>query len=283
MAATLSSSIGVGRNVGSYRIDRVLGAGGMGVVYLAEDCELHRRVAIKVVDRSREGPDATRLLIEEARVTAALNHPSICGVHAVGQAGDERFIVMEHVEGALLSSVVAARSGLPVETALHYALQITDAVAHAHRHGVTHGDLKTSNIIVAADGTVKILDFGLAVRRAPESASEQTDTTSPPAPQSCAGTVPYMAPELLRGGRVNARSDVWALGVVIFEMLTGLRPFQGRTVYELAASILGDPPQELPPDLPSTLRAAVQRCLCKPPGERFPSARELSAALDDVI
>src|SRR5580765_1598811 len=119
MNPSTTSAIGVGQHVGPYRIDRVLGAGGMGIVYLAEDSELRRKVAIKVVDRSRYGEDATRLLLEEARLTAALNHPSICSVHEVGRLGDERFIVMEHVDGALLSTVIARESGLAVEIALH--------------------------------------------------------------------------------------------------------------------------------------------------------------------
>ena len=283
MNSSTSPVIGVGQDIGPYRIDRVLGAGGMGVVYLAEDRELRRTVAIKVVDRAKHGDEATRLLLEEARVTAALNHPSICGIHEVGRLGDERFIVMEHVDGVLLSSVIARESGLPLEIALHYALQITDAVAHAHKHGITHGDLKATNISVCRDGTVKVLDFGLAVQRGTVRGGDDVETTRPPESGSGAGTVPYMAPELLRGGHADARSDVWALGVVLFEMLTGERPFRGGTVYELAASILGDPPQELPQRLPSSLRSLVRRCLAKAPEDRFPTARELAGALDDLL
>jgi eukaryotic-like serine/threonine-protein kinase len=165
---------------------------------------------------------------------------------------------------------------------MHYALQIADAVAHAHHHGVTHGDLKSSNVIVGRDGAVKILDFGLAVQRGPEPTSALTDTTRPAESGAGSGTVPYMAPELLRGGRADARSDVWALGVLTFEMLTGARPFRGQTVYELAAAIMGDEPLELPQRLPPTLRAAVRRCLSKASAERFATARELLAAFDDV-
>ena len=275
------STIGVGQYVGPYRIDRVLGAGGMGVVYLAEDRELRRMVAIKVVDRSRHGDQATRLLLEEARVTAALSHPSICGIHEVGRLGDERFIVMEHVEGVLLSNVIARESGVPAESAMHYALQIADAVAHAHQHGITHGDIKTSNIIVTRDGTVKILDFGLAVQRSVASGDE-VDTTRSVELGSGAGTVPYMAPELLRGGRADARSDVWALGVVLFELLTGARPFRGGTVYELAAAILDGTPHELPVRTSAALRAVVRRCLAYTPHDRYQTARDLASALDDL-
>jgi serine/threonine protein kinase len=282
MNSQSTTSIAVGQQVGPYRIDRVLGAGGMGVVYLAEDRELRRKVAIKVVDRSRCSEDATSLLLEEARMTAALNHPSICGVHEVGRLGDERFIVMEHVEGTLLSKVIARECGVPLEIALHYALQIADAVAHAHLHGITHGDLKTSNVIVGRDGTVKILDFGLAIQRGPVSGSDDFDTTRRPESGSGVGTVPYMAPELLRGVRADVRSDVWALGVMFFELLTGARPFRGGTVYELAASILSDQPDELPQRVPAALRAIIRRCLAREPGDRYPTARELAGALDDL-
>src|SRR5262249_10087016 len=174
---------------------------------------------------------------------------------------DERFIVMEHVEGALLSHVIARGNGLPVEIALHYALQLADAVAHAHQHGITHGDLKSANVMVGHRGTVKVLDFGLAVHRLPEVADDPNPTRPvEPASASGGGTVPYMAPELLRGARPDSRSDVWALGIVFFEMLTGSRPFRGATVYELASAILTEAPLDLPPRVPSSLRALVRRC-----------------------
>jgi serine/threonine protein kinase len=280
MNASSASAIGVGQRVGPYHIDRILGAGGMGVVYLAEDCALQRKVAIKVVDRSRHGDEATQRLLEEARVAASLSHPSICSVHEVGRVGDERFIVMEHVEGAVLSSIIASELALPVDTARHYAQQIADAVAHAHQRGITHGDLKASNIMVGRDGAVKILDFGLAIQRDPVAKADDAETTRRVDCGSGSGTVPYMAPELLRGGRADARSDVWALGVVFFELLAGGRPFRGATVYELAAAILSDAPQELPHRVPAALACTIRRCLAACPSDRFQNARELAFALD---
>jgi serine/threonine protein kinase len=274
-------TIAIGQDIGQYRIEGLLGAGGMGVVYLAQDRDLQRMVAIKVVDRSRQDPGALRSLLEEARVVASLHHPSICGVHGIGRAGDEQFIVMEHVEGRPLSMIVPPDIGLPLETVLHYAIQIVDAVVHAHRHNIVHGDLKASNIMIAPDGSVKVLDFGLAVRQG-ATPNPETETTRQHEISEVGGTVPYMAPELLRGRRADVRSDIWALGVLVFEMLTGRRPFHGATTYELAAAVLGAEPLSLPRRVPGHLRRIVSRCLSKHPGHRYRCARDLATALDDV-
>src|SRR5262245_58090353 len=150
----------------------------MGVVYLAEDSRLLRRVAIKMLDPSRADARAGHLLLQEARMTAALNHPSICGVHEVGHFRGEPFIVMEHIDGLSLATAIPRDVGLPLEVALHYAIQMTDAVAHAHRHGIVHGDLKTTNVMLGPSGRVKVLDFGLAVRCAGDSDSTRGETTT---------------------------------------------------------------------------------------------------------
>ena len=282
MSIQQALAIDVGSSVGPYRIEAVLGSGGMGVVYRAMDSELRRTVAIKIVDRRRHRADAMELLLQEARVTAALNHPSICGIHEIGHADGEPFIVMEHVDGLPLSEVIAKTSGLTTETALHYTMQIVDGVAHAHRHGIVHGDLKASNVMVSPDGRVKILDFGLAVECRTELETAECETTRKLDSCGGSGTIPYMSPELLRGGRADERSDIWALGVIQFEMLAGVRPFRGATTYELAASILGDPPRTLPGRTPAAIRVVVARCLAKHPDDRFATARELASALDDV-
>jgi len=274
-------TIGIGQNLGPYRIDALLGTGGMGIVYRAHDRDLERTVAIKVVDRRRANAESGRWLLQEARLAAALNHPCICGVHEVGYLGDQPFIVMEHVEGTLLTALIPAGKGFATQTALHYATQIADAVAHAHGRGIVHRDLKSSNIIIAADGRAKLLDFGLAIRY-PEADAQELETTCSREIPSGAGTVPYMAPELLRGRPANRRSDVWALGVLLHEMVTGRRPFTGATRYELAAAILADPLAPLTRDLPGELRRVVTRSLMKNPADRFGSAAEFAAALDDV-
>ena len=271
----------MGQSIGPYRIEGVLGSGGMGRVYLAHDTTLKRAVAIKVVDPLRQNADA---LLKEAQLAAALDHPSICTVHEVGHIGDEPFIVMEHIKGERLSDVIHARGVVPLETALHYTLQIVDAVAHAHDRGVIHGDLKSSNIMVGSDGRVKVLDFGLAVRcgRLQAHASADVDSTCPPPSSGCAGTVPYMAPERLRGHPPDVQSDIWALGVVLHEMVTGVCPFRGGTAYELAADILANQRGQLTPRLPADLARVIERCLSPRRQERYPTARALGTALDDL-
>jgi eukaryotic-like serine/threonine-protein kinase len=280
MVTTFELPIVVGQDVGPYRIDALIGTGGMGVVYRAHDRARQRTVAIKMVDR-RAGADARRWLLQEARLAASLSHPSICAIHEVGEVGDQPYIVMAHVAGALLSTLIPAGKGLALETALHYATQITDAVAHAHRHGIVHNDLKSSNIVIAADGRATLLDFGLAIRIR-NGESNAFDTTCARTIPSGAGTVPYMAPELLRGRLATCRSDVWALGVLLYELVSGRRPFHGATRWELAAAILTDQPRPLPPDLPAAWRRVILRTLTKEPTARLRSASALSAALDDL-
>jgi serine/threonine-protein kinase len=273
----------VGQQLGGYRIEALLGHGGMGTVYLAQDDELGRRVAIKVVDSASPDPTSSRSLLDEARTAAALNHPSICIVHGLGRIGDEPFIVMEHVVGRPLSSIITDGTGLPFETAIHYGMQIADALAHAHTHGVVHGDIKSANVMVAPDGRAKILDFGLAVRPVNVPVAGDAPTTGRrQCEASCAGTVAYMAPELLRGQVPSAWSDLWAFGVLFHEMLSGCRPFRGATAYELAAAVLTDAPIPLPSVVPARPRALVARCLAKRPSDRFGSATELRGALDDL-
>jgi serine/threonine-protein kinase len=279
---TIVEPIAIGECLGPYRIRAVLGAGGNGVVYLAGDRRLRRPVEIKVLDPSAADPRASRLLLREARVTAGLVHPSICAVHEIGRIRGRRFIVMEHVDGSSLATVIPPGVGLPLETMLHYAIQIVDGVAHAHRLGVAHGDLKTTNIMVGSNGRLKVLDFGLAVRASPADVEQASDTTQESDLPSVRGTVPYMAPELLRGWRADARSDIWALGVVLFEMAAGCRPFQGSTSYEVAAAILGHHGVPLPSRVPEGVRRIVARCLSPVRAARYESAVELAVALDDI-
>ena len=280
--ALLDGFIGIGQDVGPYRIEALIGAGGMGMVYRARDRQLERTVAIKVVNHRQSQADPARCLLQEARLAAALDHPSVCSIHEVGVFGDQSFIVMEHVEGTVLTALIPSGEGLPAETVLHYAIQIADAVGHAHKRGIVHRDLKSSNIMITADGRVKLLDFGLAIRSVDADTSELNTTFSRETP-SDAGTVAYMAPELLRGRPADRRSDVWALGVLLYEMAGGRRPFAGATRYELAAAILGDPVAPLPREVAAPVRHVAARSLMKNPGDRYQCATEAAAALDDSL
>jgi len=263
-----------GDSFGRYRIEALLGAGGMGVVYRAHDTLLERPVAIKVLSAEKTAANTLANLLSEARSASALNHPNVCTIYEVGEEGECAFIAMEYVEGRTLDSLIA-KGPLSISSATEYALQIADALSHAHERGVIHGDLKTVNILVSSRNRVKIVDFGLA-RRPEENGADRSSATT----AVIAGTPHAMAPELFRGDTPDPQSDVWSLGVVFFEILAGARPFTGETTAELAASILRDPPASLPERVPVVLRRAVELCLAKDPSHRFRDAREVRVALE---
>jgi TolB-like protein/Flp pilus assembly protein TadD len=217
-------------------------------------------------------------LLHEARASSALNHPGICTVYEVEDDGQQAFIVMELVDGQRLSDLIPA-GGLPFESARTYGLQVADALAHAHAKNVVHRDVKPANILVTRQGRTKILDFGLA-RQVGAQGVERTTKTPSSFGDDLAGTLPYMAPEQLRGEPATARSDVWALGVVLYELASGRRPHEGDTPFTLSSSILGDAPLPLPEQAPPGLRKVVLRCLAKDPGERYQDAGQVHAALD---
>ncbi len=268
----------IGRTLGHYRIDAELGAGGMGVVYRARDTKLERDVALKVITRSPLDETARARLLQEARAASALNHPHICTIHEVGEVDGQTFIVMEYVEGRPLNRIVPS-GGLPIEDVLRYSVQIADALAHAHGRGIVHCDLKSANVVVTPDGRAKVLDFGLATRRDNEVAEMTRSRTSDEA-GVVSGTLPYLAPELLRGAPADARSDLWALGVVLHELASGSLPFTGQTGFELAAAILREPAATLPSRVPAPVRRIIQRCLVKESAQRYQRASEVRAALE---
>ena len=233
-------SLAPGARLGHYEIVGPLGAGGMGVVYRARDTRLERMVAIKVVEDLSGDPGARTRLLREAQHASALNHPNICTIHEIGEADGTPFIVMELVEGTSLSAAIP-RNGLPIEKIVRFGVQIADAVAHAHDKGIIHRDLKPSNIVVTSQGLVKVLDFGLA-RRASHEGDANAPTVQLTNPGTVGGTVAYMAPEVLQGKPADARSDIWSLGILLHELTTGVRPFQGRTQFELSSQILREAP-----------------------------------------
>ena len=253
-----------GKAFGHYRIQGQLGAGAMGVVYSAYDTVLERKVAIKVVgDRVLVDKTARDLLLHEARAASSLNHPNICTIHEVGDSDGEAYIVMEQVEGQPLSSLLGT-NGLSPDSVVRDGMQIADALGHAHEHGVIHRDLKSTNAVVTPEGRVKVLDFGLAARLRDTELQEATSSKAPlTESRMIVGTLPYLAPELLRGEPAEARTDTWALGVLLYEMSSGTHPFRGRTAFELSSAILREAPIPLPTTVPSSLRAVILRCLEK--------------------
>ncbi len=253
------------------------------MVYSAYDTILERKVAIKIVgDRVLADKTARDLLLHEARAASSLNHPNICTIHEVGDSDGEAYIVMEQVEGQPLSSLLGT-NGLPPDSVIRYGMQIADALAHAHEHGVIHRDLKSTNAMVTTEGRVKVLDFGLAARLRDAELQEATSSTVPLADsRMIVGTLPYLAPELLRGEPADAKTDTWALGILLYEMASGKHPFAGRTAFELSSAILREAPTPLPASLPSGLRAVILHCLEKSPGERYQRASDVRIALEAV-
>jgi beta-lactam-binding protein with PASTA domain/predicted Ser/Thr protein kinase len=261
---------------GRYRILRKLGAGGMANVYLAEDQELGRRVAIKILnDRHANDEQFVERFRREAKNAAALSHPNIVSIYDRGEAEGTYYIAMEYLDGRSLKELIVSRGPAPVKVALEYARQILSALRFAHRHGIVHRDIKPHNVLVDGEGRVKVTDFGIA--RA--GASQMTEAGS------IVGTAQYLSPEQARGGAVDQRSDLYSLGIVLYELLTGEPPFQGETPVEIAMKHLShapEPPSALRPDLPRELDWIVMRALAKDPEDRYQSAEEMDADLERV-
>jgi Tol biopolymer transport system component len=255
----------------------VIGSGGMGTVYLARDSRLHRRIALKFIqtDSLSGDEDAVSRLLHEARAASALNHPSVCQVYDVGGEGRDSWIAMEYVEGRPLAAVIPP-GGLPPGEVVRLGAQIAEALAHAHERGVLHRDLKTANIVCDSAGRAKILDFGIARRL---HVPQDVTTTRVPVDSAVAGTLAYMAPEVVRGEPQDERSDLWSLGVVLYEMASGRRPFEGTNVFDVAGAVVRDAPPQLPEHVPASLRSVVERLLAKSPAERYRGAGEVAAAL----
>jgi serine/threonine protein kinase/Flp pilus assembly protein TadD len=268
---------------GAYEIIAFIGAGGMGEVWKARDTRLERDVALKVLPAEVLTDEHARArLLREARLASKLNHPHVCTIHEVGEAEGRAYIAMELVEGQSLSARLS-EGALPTEEVLRYGQQIADALSHAHERRIVHRDLKSANVVITPAGWAKVLDFGLAKRLSGEELEGAATLTqvSLTAPETLTGTLAYMAPEQLRGRPADVRSDIWALGVVLYEMATGQRPFQGKTGFELSSAILNETPA-LPPTVPGELGAVIERCLAKEPGQRYQRASEVNTALGAI-
>ena len=280
-----------GTLLGPYEILAPLGAGGMGEVYRAHDTKLHRDVAIKVLlPAVANDPDRLARFGREAQVLAALNHPNIAHIHGLEESGGVRALVMELVEGEDLSQRIA-RGALPLDEALPIARQIAEALDAAHEQGIIHRDLKPANIKVRPDGVVKVLDFGLAKALDPAGGSS-TDAMNSPTLTAHAtgmgvilGTAAYMSPEQARGKSVDKRADIWAFGVVVFEMLTGRRAFEGEMTSDVLAKLIEREPDwtALDGSVPPRLRELLRRCLKKDPKARLRDVGEARLWIDELL
>jgi Tol biopolymer transport system component len=281
------ASLTPGTRIGAYEIVASLGAGGMGEVFRARDHRLGREVALKILPETI-GSDAERRarFEREARSLAALNHPSIVTIFAVEEADGRQYIAMECVDGRMLSDVIP-KGGLALERLLNIAIQVAGAVAAAHRQGIVHRDLKPANVMVGAHDRVKVLDFGLAKLRDEGSGDAQTLLPTPELTGEgrIVGTVAYMSPEQAEGRKVDERSDVFSLGVLLYEMATSERPFKGETSLSVLSAILRDTPRPLAdvnPSVPRDLARIVRRCLAKDPDDRYQSAADLRNDVEDL-
>jgi eukaryotic-like serine/threonine-protein kinase len=265
---------------GRYRIVRKLGSGGMANVYLAEDQELGRRVAIKILNDRHSGDEQfVERFRREAKNAAGLSHPNIVSIYDRGEGAEGAYyIAMEYLDGRSLKELIVSRGPAPIPIAIDYARQILAALRFAHRHGVIHRDIKPHNILVDSEGRVKVTDFGIA--RAEQAGAQQMTEAG-----SIIGTAQYLSPEQARGTRVDKTSDLYSLGIVLYELLTGTVPFNGETPVEIAMkhlSAIPDPPSDRRPEVPHALDLVVLRALAKDPRDRYQSAEEMDADLERV-
>jgi serine/threonine protein kinase len=277
-----------GRSLRHYRITAKLGAGGMGDVYCAKDTRLGREVAIKVVpEELSTDPERLTRFEREAKVLASLNHPHIAQIYGLEEDRDRRFLVLELVEGETLAERIG-RGPLPIKETLPIAHQITEALEAAHERGIIHRDLKPANIMLTPDGEAKVLDFGIAkpVRTATEDQTSTRTLTRPPTRAGVLmGTPTYMSPEQVRGQGVDKRSDIWAFGVVLWEMLTGARLFDGDTDSDILRAVMQVRPswQDLPPGTPGAVTRLLRRCLERDPRERLHDIADARLEIEEAI
>lgn len=282
MIVEKNSRLASGQKLSRYEIVKQIGAGGMGEVYLAKDSELDRLIALKVLSGgfSRD-VEHLRRFVREAKSASALNHPNILTIHEIGTADEARFIASEFVKGETLRDRLK-REPLELTAALDIAVQIASALEAAHEAKIVHRDIKPENVMVREDGLVKVLDFGLAKLIEPQIHDKEFAATRSQVKTRggiILGTAAYMSPEQARGKTVDTRSDIWSLGVVLYEMLAGFQPFAGETISDAIAAILKTEPAPLAGNLPAELKRIVRRSLRKNADERYQSAKELLADL----
>ena len=273
-------NLAAGTRLGRYEVRALLGAGGMGEVYLAYDHDLEREVAVKVLrDGAEESSDRVRRFVQEAKAASGLHHPNVAHVYEIGTHDDLRFIAMEMVAGQTLRSRLS-RGPMAIDDALDIGTQIAAALGAAHKAGIVHRDIKPENVIITPDGYAKVLDFGLAKLR--EIRGNDAATLLKTTPGVAMGTIGYMAPEQLVGGEVTPAADVFSLGVVLYEMVAGRRPFEGATTTDIVSAILSKTPRavhEIRPEVPPKLEGVIAKALAKNVDERYRDAAEVHEQL----
>jgi serine/threonine protein kinase len=264
----------IGERIGDYEIRRLLGRGGMGAVYLAHDHALDRRVALKILPSRLSGdPDVVARFQREAMAMAKVRHPNLMHIYSVGEHKGHPFFAMEYIKGSTLSSIIREAGCLPAEQAVHILAEIISALAKVHGRGLIHRDIKPGNVMIDEDGRAVLMDFGLA--------REESDVGLT-ADHTVLGTPNYMSPEQARGGHIDSRSDIYSLGVVLYEMLAGAPPFKGKTSYEILRQQIETPipaPSVKNPDAPQLLDQVVARATAKDPAERHQTVQEMAADL----
>jgi serine/threonine protein kinase len=270
-----------GETLGHYKIEEFLLEGGWSAVYRARDLRLERPVALKVLLEGLQGDDPTwaRTLLE-ARLASSLSHPNICTIYDVGEDEGRAYVAMEYIDGLRLSDHLQD-GGLPLNRVISYGAEIAGALAHAHERRIIHGDIKSSNVLITEEGIAKLVDFGLAKRFGSEDLKIATRSRSSLAEIGpIAGTLSYLAPEVLRGKPISVQSDIWALGILLHEMAYGHLPFKGDTPFELSTQIMTGEREARPPEIPSVLNAVIERCTQKDRTRRYQSARDVLEALN---
>ena len=275
----------IGKTVLHYRVLEQLGSGGMGVVYKAEDTKLSRNVALKFLPPDRAGDrDAMERFVREARAASALNHPNICTIYAIDEAEGQQFIAMELLEGQTLQHKLN-RQPLEIGLLIDLSIQIADALDAAHTHGIVHRDIKPANIFLTERGHVKVMDFGLAKLLSDQDVMLTSEIEALTQPGMALGTASYMSPEQAAGDPLDGRSDLFSLGIVLYECATGQRPFVGNSARAILSAILHTAPMApgmFNEDLPQRLQQVISDCLEKDPDLRYQNAASLRADLKRV-
>ncbi|MFL6332670.1 MAG: serine/threonine-protein kinase [Pyrinomonadaceae bacterium] len=269
----MSRAFDTNQTVGEYRVVDFLGVGGMGEVYRAVHSKIGRVAAVKVLTQGTQGAGFVERFFNEARIQASLQHPNVATLYDFCEVGGQPCIIMEYVDGQTIAERIAAyRAPLPLSETVHVFEKVCEAIDYVHRHGVIHRDIKSNNIKISSEGKVKLLDFGIAKEQNTQQQLTQVG--------SVIGTLQYLAPELIRGGTADASGDVWALGVLLYEMVTGRVPFEADTVGDLCdriGRVQYTPPAQLNPGVPREVAALIARCLRKNPTDRYHTAGELLA------